>query len=405
VRASGEYILKILNQSQKKLEALRKLLNDYSYHYYVLDTPIVPDAIYDKLLRELQALEAEHPELITPDSPTQRVGDKPLKAFTEVQHEVPMLSLDNAFNEEEVTAFDRRVHERLDTEGPIEYVCEPKLDGLAISLRYEQGKLVQGATRGDGMTGENVTQNLRTIPSIPLQLRGNDFPAILEVRGEVYMPKAGFEKLNAAAEKKGEKTFVNPRNAAAGSLRQLDSRITASRPLAFFAYGMGAIERGKLPATQSEILAQLKIWGFPVNPLTEVVKGIEQGLKVFNKIGKERPALTYEIDGVVYKVNRLALQQQLGFVTRAPRWALAHKFPAEEVCTILEAVEFQVGRTGAITPVARLQPVFVGGVTVSNATLHNRDEINRKDVRIGDTVIIRRAGDVIPEVVGPIKEK
>lgn len=390
---------------EKKINSLREMINDYNYNYYVLDAPTVPDAVFDKLLRELQELETQHPELITADSPTQRIGEKPLKEFDEVKHEVPMLSLDNAFDEEEVAAFDRRVHERLGTEGAIEYVCEPKLDGLAISLRYEHGSLVQGATRGDGMTGENVTQNLRTIPSIPLHLRGTDFPPVLEVRGEVYMPKAGFEKLNAEAEKKGEKVFVNPRNAAAGSLRQLDSRITASRPLAFFCYGVGLVERETLPSTHSAILQQLKAWGFPVNPLIEVVKGLDQCLAFFHQIAKKRPHLAYEIDGVVYKVNRLALQQELGFVTRAPRWALAHKFPAEEVYTVLESVEFQVGRTGAITPVARLKPVFVGGVTVSNATLHNMDEINRKDVRVGDTVIIRRAGDVIPEVVGPLKEK
>lgn len=389
----------------EEIEKLREKINEHNYRYYVLDAPVISDAEYDRLFRHLQDLETGNPQWLSPDSPTQRIGVAPLKEFVEVKHEIPMLSLDNAFDEEEVTAFDRRVHERLGMENTIEYVCEPKLDGLAISLRYEHGSLVRGATRGDGMAGENVTPNLRTIQAIPLHLRGKDFPSLLEVRGEVYMPKAGFEKLNAAAAKKGEKVFVNPRNAAAGSLRQLDSRITASRPLAFFCYGVGLVEGKKLPDTHSGILEQLKTWGFPINPLTEVVKGVEQCLDFFHRIAKKRPHLPYEIDGVVYKVNRLALQQQLGFVTRAPRWALAHKFPAEEVYTQLEDVEFQVGRTGAITPVARLKPAFVGGVTVSNATLHNMDEIERKDIRIGDTVIIRRAGDVIPEVVGPIKEK
>lgn len=390
---------------QDEIEALRQKIIEYDYSYYVLDDPVVSDTEYDHLFRKLQELEKTHPQFLSPDSPTQRVGVAPLKAFAEVQHEVPMLSLDNAFDEEEVLAFDRRVHERLGLEKDIEYICEPKLDGLAISLRYENGRLERGATRGDGMRGEDVTQNIRTISAIPLRLRGNDFPPLLEVRGEVYMPKAGFEQLNRAAEKKGEKTFVNPRNAAAGSLRQLDSRITASRPLAFFCYGVGIVGGKKLADTQSSILEQLKEWGFPINPHIQVVMGVPGCLRFFQQLAKKRPTLSYEIDGVVYKVNRLALQQQLGFVTRAPRWALAHKFPAEEVYTVLEEVEFQVGRTGAITPVAHLKPVFVGGVTVSKATLHNMDEIRRKDICIGDTVILRRAGDVIPEIVRSIQEK
>ncbi len=390
---------------QREIEKLCEKLNEHNYRYYVLDSPTISDAEYDQLFRKLQALEEAHPQFLRADSPTQRIGVTPLKAFAEVKHEIPMLSLDNAFEDDEVLGFDRRVHERLGLDRGVEYVCEPKLDGLAISLRYEKGSLSFGATRGDGSSGEDVTQNLRTIAAIPLHLRGKDYPPLLEVRGEVYMPKAGFEKLNHEAEKKGEKIFVNPRNAAAGSLRQLDSRITAGRPLAFFAYGVGMVQGKKLPSTQSGILEQLKEWGFPVNPLIEVVQGIDHCLTFFQKIAKKRPQLSYEIDGVVYKVNRIALQQQLGFVTRAPRWALAHKFPAEEVYTQLEDVEFQVGRTGAITPVARLKPAFVGGVTVSNATLHNMDEIHRKDIQIGDTVIIRRAGDVIPEVVASLKEK
>ncbi len=390
---------------QEKIQALREQINEHNYRYYVLDDPLISDAEYDHLFRQLQALEAQHPKLLTADSPTQRVGIAPLKEFSEVKHELPMLSLENAFNPEEVEAFDRRVHERLDTDACIEYSCEPKMDGLALSVRYENGCFIQGATRGDGMIGEDVTANLRTVKAIPLQLRGNEFPRLLEVRGEVYMPKAGFEKLNAEAERKGEKIFVNPRNAAAGSLRQLDSRITAMRPLAFYCYGIGLVEGQKIADTHSGILERLREWGLPVNPLIELALGIDQCLAYYHHIEKKRSQLPYEIDGVVYKVNRLALQQQLGFVSRAPRWAIAHKFPAEEVQTQVEEVEFQVGRTGAITPVGRLKPVFVGGVTVSNASLHNMDEIHRKDIRIGDTVIIRRAGDVIPEVVKTIHEK
>lgn len=388
-----------------KIDKLRDEINEHNYHYYVLDSPVISDAQFDRLFKQLQELEEKHPELKSKDSPTERVGAAPLKEFSEVKHEIPMLSLDNAFSEEEVLNFDRRVRERLGHNQDIEYACEPKLDGLAISIRYEKGVLTQGATRGDGVNGEDVTQNLKTIAAIPLHLRGKHYPRVLEVRGEVYMPKAGFEKLNKEAEKKGEKIFANPRNAAAGSLRQLDSRITASRPLSLYCYGVGVVEDGKLADTHSGILEQIKEWGFPVNPLVKVVKDIQACLGFFEHVAEKRSSLAYEIDGVVYKVNRISLQKELGFVSRAPRWALAHKFPAAEETTVLEAVEFQVGRTGAITPVARLKPVFVGGVTVSNATLHNMDEIERKDVRVGDTVIIRRAGDVIPEVVGPIKEK
>jgi DNA ligase (NAD+) len=392
------------NDIREQIEKLRQEIDEHNYRYNVLDSPIIADAEFDRLFRRLQDLEKQHPELKGPDSPTQRIGGTPLKAFAEIKHAIPMLSLDNAFSFEDLALFDRRVQERLGSSEAMEYVCEPKIDGLAISLRYEQGILTQGATRGDGLNGEDVTQNLRTIAAIPLHLHGKAYPAVLEVRGEVYMPKAGFEKLNREAEKKGEKIFVNPRNAAAGSLRQLDSRITASRPLSFFAYGVGVIEQGQLADRHSGILKQLATWGFPINPLVTVVKEVDGCLAYFQQLLQKRPQLPYEIDGVVYKVNRLSLQQQLGFITRAPRWALAHKFPAEEATTVLEAVEFQVGRTGAITPVARLKPVFVGGVTVSNASLHNKDEIERKDLRVGDVVLIRRAGDVIPEVVAPIQE-
>ena len=390
----------------KEIVELREELKKHKNLYFGLDAPLISDAEYDRLFRRLQDLEKAHPEFLVADSPTQeRSGVKPLKQFAEVKHEVPMLSLDNAFNEEEVLAFEKRVQERLGLEQALEWVCEPKLDGLAINLRYEEGILKQGATRGDGLVGEDVTQNLRTIRSVPLRLRGKLLPKLLEVRGEVYIPKADFEKLNKEAQAAGNKIFVNPRNAAAGSLRQLDPEITARRPLAFFAYSVGAVTKGVLPDTQHKILAQLAAWGFPVNPLVEVVGNAQASLSYFEDIAKKRPKLPYEIDGVVYKVNRVSLQQQLGFVTRAPRWAIAHKFPAEEEFTTLEAVEFQVGRTGAITPVARLKPVFVGGVTVSNATLHNMDEVRRKDVRIGDTVIIRRAGDVIPEIVNAVIER
>jgi DNA ligase (NAD+) len=387
-----------------EVERLRAELDTHNYSYYVKDAPTIPDAEYDRLFRRLQELETAHPELIAPDSPTQRVGAAPLPAFEEVRHHVPMLSLGNAFTEEELYAFDKRIRDRLKTDATIEYAVEPKLDGLAVSLLYEDGKLVRGATRGDGYTGENITQNIRTIKSVPLRLQG-DYPKVLEVRGEVFMSKAGFEKMNAEARERGAKVFANPRNAAAGSLRQLDSRITASRPLEIYCYSMGRIDGAEAPATQSEMLAALKRWGLRVNPESKVVQGAEGCWRYYQDIGRKRDRLPYEIDGVVYKVNSLKLQEQLGFVSRAPRWAIAHKFPAQEELTTLQAVEFQVGRTGALTPVARLTPVSVGGVTVSNATLHNMDEIERKDVRVGDTVIVRRAGDVIPEVVSVVLER
>ncbi len=387
------------------IKNIKNLLNDYSYSYYILDQPKVPDAEYDRLFRELQQLEAAHPELITPDSPTQRIGSKPSESFKQIRHSIPMLSLDNAFAQDDVINFDRRIHERLKIEAEIEYVCEPKIDGAAVSLVYEDGVLIKAATRGDGVVGEDILSNVRTIPSVPLVLHGKDFPRTLEIRGEVYMPLKGFEKFNENAEKLGEKTFVNPRNAAAGSLRQLDPRITATRPLDIFCYALGEVTDGKLPTKHSEILSKIKAWGLRINPEIKVVKGVSGCFDYYKSIGKKRDALPYEIDGVVYKVNDLQLQNQLGFVSRAPRWAIAHKFPAQEELTRILNVEFQVGRTGAITPVARLEPVFVGGATVSNATLHNIEEVWRKDVRVGDTVVIRRAGDVIPEVVSVIKER
>jgi len=390
----------------KKVQDLHKSLHYHNHRYYVLDDPEIPDSEYDKLLRELQSLEKEYPEMLTSDSPTQRVGAKPLDEFKQIKHLVPMLSLGNAFNEEEVIAFEKRLLDRLESEETtLEFTAEPKLDGLAVSLLYENGVLIQGATRGDGETGENITQNVRTINSIPLKLTGDTIPTRLEVRGEVYMPKASFEALNQKARDTGEKTFVNPRNAAAGSLRQLDSRITASRNLAMYCYATGLVEGAELPDTHSEAMQQLKHWGFRICPDIQVVKGATGCIQYYKMIQEKREKLAYEIDGVVYKTNRLDLQKQLGFVSRAPRWAIAHKFPAQEEMTLLKTVEFQVGRTGALTPVARLDPVFVGGVTVTNATLHNMDEIRRKDVRIGDTVIVRRAGDVIPEVARIVPEK
>ena len=391
---------------RKQIDTLREQINYHNYRYYVLDDPEVPDAEYDRLFRELQALEQQHPELITPASPTQRVGAAPLKTFGEVSHALPMLSLANAFDEEEVQAFNRRVAEGLAIDPErIEYAAEPKLDGLAISLRYEQGVLVQAATRGDGFTGEDVTQNVRTIHSVPLKLVGKDYPPILEVRGEVYMPKAGFEALNERQAELGEKTFANPRNAAAGSLRQLDSAITATRPLAMYCYGVGQVQGQTLPSKHYDILLQLKRWGLCVSPEIKVVKGLGGCLKYFQAISDKRAQLAYEIDGVVYKVNDLAQQEELGFVSRAPRWAIAHKFPAQEAMTVVKNIEVQVGRTGTLPPVARLEPVNVGGVTVTNATLHNQDEIERLDVRVGDTVVIYRAGDVIPKVGSVIKAR
>jgi DNA ligase (NAD+) len=384
---------------------LRDLLDRYNYRYHALDDPEVPDAEYDRLMLELRALETQHPELLTPDSPTQRVGAAPVAAFGAVKHRLAMLSLDNAFSDEEVRDFDRRIRERLDRQAPILYSAEPKLDGLAISALYENGVYVRGATRGDGETGEDVTQNLRTVKALPLKLRAGRPPPVLEVRGEVFMPLAGFERFNREAVARGEKSFVNPRNAAAGSLRQLDPRMTAARPLDLFIYGLGIVEGAELPAHHSAILQALRHWGFKICPQSRVVEGADGCLAYYREMGALRAKLPYQIDGVVYKVDDLELQRKLGFVSRAPRWAVAHKFPAEEALTTVRGIEFQVGRTGALTPVARLEPVFVGGVTVSNATLHNMDELTRKDVRVGDTVVIRRAGDVIPEVVKVLPER
>ena len=387
-----------------RVNKLREEIDYHNYRYYVLDEPEIPDSEYDRLLRELQKLEAEYPELITPESPTQRVGATPLAEFQEIKHLLPMLSLNNAFSDAEVDDFDRRARERANV-NEISYTAEPKLDGLAISLLYEQGILVRGATRGDGVTGEDVTQNVRTIETIPLKLIGTDYPELLEVRGEVIMTKSGFNKLNDIQRKKGEKTFANPRNAAAGSLRQLDSKITATRPLAFYCYAIGKTEGWKGLATHSATLKQLRDWGFRMNPEIKTVKGLRGCLDYYHTIEKKRDSLDYDIDGVVYKVDDFKLQDEIGFVSRAPRWAVAHKFAAQEEMTKLLDIDIQVGRTGALTPVARLEPVFVGGVTVTNATLHNQDEIERKDIRVGDTVIVRRAGDVIPEVVSAIPSK
>lgn len=383
--------------------ALRQEIERHNEQYYVLDAPVVTDAEYDTLFRRLQQLEAAHPEFITPDSPTQRVGAAPLKAFASATHRIPMLSLSNAFDRDEVEGFDRRVREGLGVEGEVDYVAEPKFDGLAINLTYVDGVLRSGATRGDGAVGEDVTQNLRTIRAIPLRLAGSAVP-LLEVRGEVMMLRADFDRLNALQRERGEKEFVNPRNAAAGSLRQLDPGVTASRRLTFFAYGIGAAE-GLPPALlHSDILDMLSAFRFRVTELRRVVTGVSGLMGYYEDIGRRRSELPFDIDGVVYKVNELAAQGRLGFVARAPRFAIAHKFPAEEATSQVMAIEVQVGRTGALTPVARLVPTFVGGVTVTNATLHNEDEVRRKDVRVGDTVIIRRAGDVIPEVVRVIPE-
>jgi DNA ligase (NAD+) len=390
---------------QSRIEQLRDEIRHHDYQYYVLDNPDIPDAEYDRLMQELQQLERNNPSLVTPDSPTQRVGGKPLDGFAEVRHALPMLSLGNAFSEDDVRDFDRRAREKLETGNEIDYFCEPKLDGLAISLRYEKGKLVQAATRGDGQVGEDVTQNARTIPSIPLKLTGKNIPHVVEVRGEVFMSHAGFEKLNARARERGDKLFVNPRNAAAGSLRQLDPQLTAERPLEIYCYGVGEVTDGALPDRQGDILEQLKTWGMRINPECRRVQGLQACLDYYADIQQRRDALDYDIDGVVYKVDRLDQQRELGFVARAPRWAIAHKFPAQEETTVLRDVDFQVGRTGALTPVARLEPVFVGGVTVSNATLHNMDEIARLGVKIGDTVIVRRAGDVIPDVVKVVESR
>jgi len=389
---------------RKRIESIRDQLNYHNVRYYVYDDPEITDSEYDKLLRELQALEKEYPEAITPDSPTQRVGAQPLKSFGEIKHKIPMLSLANAMNENELRDFDKRVRDTLDTD-KVEYAAEPKLDGLAISLIYEKGVFVRAATRGDGNVGEDVTQNIRTIHSIPLRLMGKKIPALLEVRGEVFMPRSGFEQLNRRMLEEGAKVFANPRNAAAGSLRQLDSRVTASRPLDMICYGIGEVAQFQIPDSYSEIIEELKQLGLHVSPERAVLSDVDQCMGYYRDISTRRNDLPYEIDGIVFKVNNLEMQKKLGFVSRAPRWAIAQKFPAQEEMTLLHGIDFQVGRTGAITPVARLEPVSVGGVTVSNATLHNMDEIQRLDVRPGDTVIIRRAGDVIPQVVSVVKSR
>jgi DNA ligase (NAD+) len=392
-----------MTSPKEEMSLLRETLLRWSAAYFDRDEPEVPDAEYDAAMRRLQALEAAHPECALPDSPTQRIGSAPLTAFQPVMHRRPMLSLDNAFSDEELVDFDRRVTERLQVES-VEYCCEPKLDGVAVSIAYQAGRLQQAATRGDGTSGEEVTENVRTIANVPLQLRGEDIPAYLEVRGEVVIPRMAFEKMNARARDNGEKVFANPRNAAAGSLRQLDSRVTARRPLSFTAYSVGDVE-GALPASHDEVLRCLERWGLPVSDYMETVNGIAACEDYYNRLGSLRDALPFDIDGIVFKVNDLVLQERLGFVSRAPRWAIARKFPAQEVSTRLLGVDFQVGRTGAITPVARLEPVFVAGVTVSNATLHNADEIGRLGLMLGDRVIVRRAGDVIPQVVSVALEQ
>ena len=404
-----------------EINNIRDALHTHNYLYYALDNPEIPDAEYDQLLLRLQQLEALHPSLLSADSPSLKVGSAPLEVFNQVAHKMPMLSLDNAFNDEELFDFNKRIIDRLNTSlgtnsskdslqpatiDMLDYVCEPKLDGIAVSLIYEAGLLVMGVTRGDGSTGENITANVRTVGSIPLKLKGKGFPALLEVRGEIYMPKASFEKTNKTALENGTKPFVNPRNAAAGSLRQLDSRVTASRHLEMCAYSVGVVDGltggVSFPSTHQKILFQLSEWGFRINAEMRLVKGIEACCAYYEQLSKKRAALSYEIDGIVYKVDKIELQDRLGYISRAPRWAIARKFPAQEKTTEILGIEFQVGRTGAITPVARLEPVFVGGVTVSNATLHNEDEVRRLDARVGDTVIIRRAGDVIPQIVSVV---
>lgn len=394
-----------MNEIQARIQALRAQLSHSDYQYYVLDAPSLPDAQYDRLFRELQALEAAHPQYLDASSPTQRVGGKPAEGFSPVTHALPMLSLDNVFDDEGLAAFCRRIGDRLGRSTPLTFCAEPKLDGLAVSLLYEEGRLVRGATRGDGATGEDITLNVRTVRAIPLQLQGEGWPTRLEVRGEVFMPKAGFAAWNAQAQVQGGKVFANPRNAAAGSLRQLDPAITASRPLAFYAYGIGLCEPDELGDSHYQRLQRLKSWGLPVCDRVRPVDDVAGCQTYHDEILAARDDLPFEIDGVVFKVDDLRLQAQLGFVARAPRWAVAHKFPAQEEITQVKEVEFQVGRTGAITPVARLDPVFVGGVTVSNATLHNADEIARLGLMIGDRVIIRRAGDVIPQIVAVVLEQ
>ncbi|MCZ8531545.1 NAD-dependent DNA ligase LigA [Alteromonas sp. PRIM-21] len=394
-----------LEQAKQQVAQLRNTLNEYNYQYYVLDDPSVPDAVYDRDMQALIALEKQYPELQSPNSPSQKVGGAALSAFEQVTHDVPMLSLDNAFDEESLLAFEKRLKDRLKDTATLDFSCEPKLDGLAVSILYENGELVRAATRGDGQVGENITANVRTISNVPLTLRGDHYPNRVEVRGEVFMPRDGFAKLNEHQKETGGKVFANPRNAAAGSLRQLDSKITAKRPLMFYAYSLGVVqpESFDLPSTHSARLAQLGKWGLPLCPDIDTAEGGKGCLNYYNHILEKRDNLPYDIDGVVFKVDRIELQNTLGFVARAPRWAIAQKFPAQEEVTKLVDVEFQVGRTGAITPVARLEPVFVGGVTVSNATLHNQDEISRLGVKVGDTVVIRRAGDVIPQVVSVVE--
>ena len=391
---------------QAKLETLRNTLRQYEYEYHVLDNPSVPDSEYDRLFHQLKALELEHPDLVTADSPTQRVGAKPLAGFRQIRHEMPMLSLDNAFSDEEFYAFVKRIEDRLIVlPKPLTFCCEPKLDGLAVSILYINGVLSQAATRGDGSRGEDITANIRTIRNVPLQLLIDNPPTRLEVRGEVFMPHAGFERLNKHALELGEKTFANPRNAAAGSLRQLDPNITSKRPLAFNAYSIGIAEGINLPNTHYARLQWLKSVGIPINPEIRLCNGAEEVLAFYRDIQNKRALLGYDIDGTVLKINDIELQNELGFISKAPRWAIAYKFPAQEELTVLNDVEFQVGRTGAITPVAKLKPVFVAGVTVSNATLHNGDEIARLNLAIGDTVVVRRAGDVIPQIIGVLHER
>lgn len=393
----------------KKLRELREYIVRCDFAYFVLDDPIVPDAEYDRLLQQLQKLEEAYPELITDDSPSRRVGVKPIKKFSEVQHRSPMLSLNKAFVEEELEEFDRRVREKLSLKNleteEIEYVAEPKFDGVAVCIRYEKGKFLFAATRGDGSTGEDITLNVKTISAVPLRLRGSEFPTVLEVRGEVFMPKGKFSAYNERALATGEKPLVNPRNGAAGSLRQLNPSITAQRPLDVYFYGVGEHEGWDMPVTHSDVLQRLREFGLKTCPEWKKVDGLRGCLGYYSRIGLKRDSLPYEIDGVVYKVNNLQGQADMGFVSRAPRWAIAYKFPAQEELTTVDGIEFQVGRTGAVTPVARLAPVFVGGATVSNATLHNIDELTRKDIRLGDTVIVRRAGDVIPEIVKVVEER
>jgi DNA ligase (NAD+) len=392
-------------KTRHRIEALRREIDEHNYRYYVLDAPVISDAQYDKLLRELQQLEGQYPELITPDSPTQRVGAAPAKEFGEVRHKQPMTSMDNALDETEARDWDERVRKGLNVDNAVRYTAEPKFDGASVSLRYEDGRLVQAGTRGDGATGEDVTVNVRTIRTVPLRLHGKDWPKVLEVRGEIVIPKKDFERLNAEQLKQGGKVFANPRNAAAGSLRQLDPRVTAGRPLSFFPWGFGEVSGGSMPDQYSAAVEKLRDWGFRVTDLIHKVKGADGCLAYYQEITAKRDRVPFEIDGVVYKVDDLAARTRLGYTARAPRWAIAHKFPAHEETTVVEDILASVGRTGVITPVAVLKPVHVSGVTVTHATLHNQDELERKDVRIGDTVIVRRAGDVIPEVVGVIKEK